>query len=297
MDKENNYILIENEKIYDFPTFGKKKVLVIGIGGGSDVVSAFGIASFLKEKNPDVEIRYGVSVSPKAYYGGFDKITDWLYQRKPNFNVEEIKELHHTLSLVLKMKEFDDNQLPFLVVRPKYKKELTVKEHQKQVAEVFRKTLDRINADIIYAVDGGGDSLTGGVSDNVETEFDRSGIRALQEYGKPFTYIIMGPGCDGESTIDMLKGAVKYENNNHSFIGLFDLSSIISKWEKLSLELLDNDRTPNIMRIANDEIKNEPNKANNMQTIQRHRKPKIPLKWLITGLAFEGLTFTGRYKR
>lgn len=30
--------------------------------------------------------------------------------------------------------------------------------------------------------------------------------------------------------------------------------------------------------------------------MKRHRKPKIPLKWLITGLVFNGISFIGKFK-
>jgi len=282
---------------FDFPVMKNKKVLVIGIGGGSDVVSAFGISKFLKEANPSAKISYGVSVSPKKKYEGFEKSSDWLYKRKPYNKLEITRYLHHTLSLVVKMQEFDNNDQPLLIVRPKYEEKLTVKEHQKQVASIFKETLNILNPDVIIAVDGGGDSLTGGVSDNVEREFDRTGIRALQAYGKPFLYIIVGPGCDGESTKEMLKGAVKHEIQSNSYLGYFDLSPIICNWEELSSKLLKDDRTPNIMRIANNKIKNNPKNINELQLIERHRTPKIPLKWLVSGLVFDGVNFSGKFKR
>ena len=295
MNTENE--LYENNTIiYNFPFLENKKVLVVGIGGGSDVVGAYGISRYLKKTNPNAKITYGVSVSPKIKYLGFEKLSDWLYKRNTHNNIKIAKKLHHTLSLVVEMQEFDGNEQPLLIVRPKYREELTVKEHQKQVANVFKETLNIIKPDIIFAIDGGGDSLTGGVSNNVETEFDRTGIRALQEYGKPFTYIVIGPGCDGESTMKMLKGAVKYEIKNNSFLGHFDISPFIDKWANLSSKLLKDDRTPNIMRIANNVIKENPKRENDLQVIERHRKPKIPIKWLVTGLAFDGINFTGKYK-
>lgn len=294
--KEKNRLFDNNVAVYNFPSLENKKVLVLGVGGGSDVVGAFGISRVLREKNPSAKITYGVSVSPKKEYDGFEKISDWLYRRETKKNIEIVNELHHTLSLVVKMREFDNNEQPLLLVRPKYKMGNTVEEHQEQVANVFKETLNILKLDFVIAVDGGGDSLTGGVSDDVETEFDRTGIRALQMYGNPFTYIVIGPGCDGESTMEMLKGAVKFESENNSFLGHFDLSPFIDKWTNLSLKLLEDNRTPNIMRIANDEVKRDQTKINNTKTIERHRKPQIPLKWLITGLVFDGINFTGKYK-
>ena len=288
--------LYDNKK-YNFPLLENKKVLVVGIGGGSDVVGAYGISRYLKEKNPNAKITYSVSVSPKTKYLGLEKLSHCLYKRNTHNNIEIVKELDHTLSLVVKIQEFDNNEQPFLIVRPKYRVELTVKEHQKEVAKAFKETLDIINPDIIIAVDGGGDSLTGGVSDNVEKEFDRTGIRALQQYGKPFTYIVMGAGCDGESTMEMLKGAIKFENKNGSFLGHFDLIPFIDKWENLSSKLLQNDRTPNIMRIANNALKVNPKREYELTIIDRHRRPQIPLKWLVTGLAFDGINFTGKYEK
>ncbi len=86
-----------------------------------------------------------------------------------------------------------------------------------------------------------------------------------------------------------LKEAVKYETKYNSFFRYFDISPIVKKWEYLSSKLLNNDRTQNIMRITNNKIKNYPKLINNLQYIEKHRRPRILLKWLLAGLPFNGL--------
>ena len=66
---------------------------------------------------------------------------------------------------------------------------------------------------------------------------------------------------------------------------------IIEQMLPVSKNLLADNRTPNIIINAYTETV----KGNYGQTqINRHRKPLIPNEWLITGVAFDGLKFSGK---
>lgn len=275
---------------YSLSLMDKQKALFIGIGGGSDVIGAYAIASILQSQNSSAKISYGLCVSAKNKYSGFDKLSKHLFQRSSDIP-EDIDELSTSLSLVIKMKEYERNiSQPYLLVRPpkyeKVKPEVSHTEYEKMVREAFQDALNIIEPDIIFAIDMGGDSLTCGEED--EYGFDRTGLRALQQLNKSFIYIVLGPGCDGESTIEMIRTAIKHQAYAGSLLGEFDLNQEIEFMSPISRALLDPKRTPNIIADAKAQLDKFSKNTTSMITIPRHRQPNIPLNWLIKGIVFEG---------
>ena len=274
-------------KKYDYGIFcqREKKVLVIGIGGGSDIVGAFSIASVLHERNPDVEILYGLCVSPKNRYDGFEMINGSLYQRRDDIQNVSTDHLHHSPKLLIKMARFkNDLPNPFLIVRPK--------KNQDLIEKAFRDVIEELKPDLIYAIDLGGDSLTGGLDDD-DMGFDRSGIRALQKIARPFIYMVLGPGCDGESECDKIIDALQSELSVDSLLGIFELTKEIEFMSGISQNLLDKNRTPSIITNAFLKIKENPDNREKLVEIERHIHPKIPLQWLISGVVLDGNKFNG----
>lgn len=262
----------------------KGKILIIGIGGGSDIVGAYALGKILQQNNPNARISVAVAVTPKSTYKGFDCIEENLYRANVREDVDLTK-LHHTLSLIKQMSNFDSQFLPYVLERPKYKEGTDILDHQNEVSKAIKNSLNYLNPEFIIATDNGGDSLTGGISDAVEKEFDRTGIRALQEFKKPFDYMVFGPGCDGESTMEMIISSIERESK--CFKGSFDITELAKIWSPISEKFLPKDRTPNVILSAfhfseGTEIE-----------IPRHRKPLIPTQWLKVGIVFDGLHFKG----
>lgn len=262
-------------------------IFVFGIGGGSDVVGAFGFASLLKKSNPNGTVNFGLCVSKKENYSGFKKINHSLFQRDDL--IGSIKNSHTSLKLIQEMADFDgDLPNPFLISRlPKYDKvssKYGLNDYYEILKSDFSIALNYINPDVIVAIDLGGDSLTCGIEN--ENSFDRSGLRALKQVGKPFIYIVFGVGCDGESTVDMIENSLEKEYEAKSLLGEFDLKEVIRLTRKMSKTILENDRTPNIIADA---ISSYENSEDRLITIPRHRKPQIPLSWITKGVVFDGL--------
>jgi ADP-heptose:LPS heptosyltransferase len=84
----------------------KGKILIIGIGGGSDIVGAYALGKILQQNNPNARISVAVAVTPKSTYKGFDCIEENLYRANVREDVDLTK-LHHTLSLIKQMSNFD----------------------------------------------------------------------------------------------------------------------------------------------------------------------------------------------
>lgn len=290
MEIKIDFLTLKFLKSFDFKLNGTENVFIVGVGGGSDVIGAFGVATMLQYKYPKSKIYYGLCVSEKKNYYGFKKINNSLYQRIPNTQ-ETNDELHHSLKLIKEMENFDNHlSSPYLIPRPKINQD---KSNQNEINLAIQNAINELNPDILYAIDLGGDSLTCGIDGN-EFGFDRTGLKALQQLNKPFIYLVLGLGCDGESTMEMILQSIENEFKVGALLGELDLDEIISFMQPVSKILLDENRTPNIIANAKIQISKNPANATILQTIKRHRNPEIPLNWLIKGIAIEGLKFSGK---
>ncbi len=265
----------------------ESNIFVLGIGGGSDVVGAYGFASIVKKSNPKATVNFGLCVSRKENYLGFKRINNSLYER--DNSQKTINNSHTSLELIQKMADYDkDLPSPFLLARlPKFEKvseKYGLDDFYQNLQYEFSNAINHINPELIIAIDMGGDSLTCGVED--ENSFDRSGLRTLKRIGKPFIYIVFGIGCDGESTVKMIINSLEKEYETKSLLGEFDLKGIIELTKAMSKSILKDDRTPNIIADAVSVYENSEDK---LITIHRHRKPQIPLSWITKGVAFDGL--------
>lgn len=113
-------------------------------------------------------------------------------------------------------------------------------------------SLKALKVDQIIAVDLGGDSLTGGVDfEGGSFEFgrDRQVLHALAASGIPFSQIVFGPGCDGESSIEAMQKAVKSADDAGKLLGLLPLDDLVPRMAEMAKTLREN-RTPNILARA-----------------------------------------------
>ena len=264
---------------YSFPQMNNRKILIIGIGGGNDATSACSIALMLRDNNPNAEIIYANCVSPKDNYHGFEPVARYLYRRAVNTSL--LKNNHHTLTQMLRL-PCDNNGSPFIIIMPEDA------DNNKQNC-AMKNALNILNPDFIFALDGGGDSLTGGACPN-KIGFDRRALQALQSCNTPFTFLVIGPGCDGESDAEMIKSAVIRQQNAQTLLGWFDLNPALDKMISFAPPIRDDGtpNTPNVMLDAKSKIDKNPQCASHTHIVNRHRKPEIPLRWLTVGIAFNG---------
>ena len=277
----------EAAQTYVLPSFKKDRVLVLGIGGGSDAIGAYAVAALLRGENPDAEVMYGGCINPK--YTGFGQISASLFARTQKPSPDDKSFLFpYTLDLTLRLPQ-DDNGSPFLLVVSKQLKDGDIAQEN---AEAVRRSLRMLAPDAIFTVDCGGDSFAGSAEKDAEKGFDRRNLRAFQRQERPFTHIVLGPGCDGESEMTEMRAAVAREHAAGALLGAFDLGAAIDIMIPLSKHM-DADRTPNIMRDAKARMKGNSEHAAQLQPVPRHKKPQIPLGWLTSALAFDGAKMLG----
>jgi len=148
-----------------------------------------------------------------------------------------------------------------------------------------------VSPDVIFAVDCGGDSLTGGIDfqGDVECGRDRQVLRGLKRAMVPVVHMLLAPGCDGESTVAAMETAVAKAAKRGAVLGQWSLDEEISCMQPLCA-VLSNNRTPNLMRDARDWIALHADCDPHQFTckIERHgHTARIPWGWMVTGIALD----------
>jgi len=108
-------------------------------------------------------------------------------------------------------------------------------------------------------------------------------VRILKDTKIPFILVVLGAGCDGESTLENIKITFQDYNKKNKYLGSFSLDLLIPLFKSLAGSLQQT-RTPNIISFARDnrlELDKE-----SLMIVPRGRYPKIPRELLIHGFVF-----------
>ena len=194
---------------------GKKKVLILSIGGGNDYIGAYSIAKLVSKYYPEVEVFFASSVEVSETYMPLIKLRSNLFtidDFSPEF---DFKIKNHSIRLIAHGIKNEKMNLPYFVSVNKNKPEQTKLAYQ----ELF----NEVNPDYIFTVDNGGDSITGGFEGT--NGFDQANLKCLIEIGNNFHHLVLGPGCDGESSIEDFEHYILKQLEN--FRGIFDIGEAI----------------------------------------------------------------------
>ncbi|ETO25014.1 hypothetical protein RFI_12132 [Reticulomyxa filosa] len=283
-----------------------KSVLVIGMGGGCDVFSAYAMKNILSSSFPSIKFFFGNCIGLRDL-SKHKKLTECLYQVQVHSEISPNENYYTTTILEESLyknpnsdsKEDDKERFfegPYLLL-VKHKK-LNAKEDklstiEKVTAENTKGLLEawsHLKVDLIISIDNGGDSLTGGIDyvEHVELGRDKQVKYALESQTNiDYLYVVMGPGCDGESEKSSLsKGLL---DNIQSFLGYFMLTESLVSQLRSCAKFLPPQRTPNIIFDAYNKFQNQDKKTillDDLIQIDRGVKPFIPLRWLISAWVF-----------
>ena len=240
--------------------FPNRSVLVVGIGGGSDIIAAYGISTLVTGA---VKVAYGNtkprgSARPSLPHGNLSlvrTVTDWAPDPR------EIDK-HGTANIDHTVPRGADG-CPFLFI-------LEDGEHDALADEI-----GRMGYDLIVAVDIGGDSLNDDPSDAKEDRRDQEMLAVLEQTGIELVRLVMAPGIDGESRTGALDAPMRDRVSNS-----FSLEPLIPVLAKYGAALKP-DRTPNLIcRAAAGELEEvEPG----LIRVPRDKRPLVPLEWLLHG--------------
>lgn len=206
--KENFHVFLSQSIKSD------KKVLILSIGGGNDYIGAYSIAKLVSKYHPKSEVFFASSVELSKSYKPLIKLKPHLYaidDFSPEF---DFKIKNHSIRLIAHGIKNEQMNLPFFV---------SVNENNpEQRKQAYQELFDEIEPDYIFTVDNGGDSITGGFEG--ANGFDQSNLKSLVEMGNKLHHLVLGPGCDGESSIEDFERYIMQVDN---FRGIFDIREAI----------------------------------------------------------------------
>ncbi len=258
---------------FDWGRIEGKRLLVLGIGGGCDIVSAYALASLIP-RDGGRKVFLGNTKSGNRFKAGLEAVSAHISKLPPEGTRVEAQEggwQFGTAKIDLRIPRGDDGAT-YLIKAPKKPEEYA------QAADEIR----ALGIDFVLAVDTGGDVLKP-VGDKPGRDQRMWGI--IQRTGLPSMLAVVAPGVDGETSHEEMKGLLKARLDTGALLGAIPLESLIPIFDQLKTSYGKN-RTPNlILRAWKQEL---PGPLPGLVTIPRHEKPAYPREWMFRAVVFSG---------
>ena len=197
--------------------FKKKNALVIGIGGGGDVVSTLPVMRYLKSMDID------------SIVGGVAWQWAWTIDSKPGpRSLNEIKnceKISETVAIVNPKTTIQGtkSEYPEIIVSKLYNLKVILVDITKGplgVVSGLRNASTRLGYDIFVGVDAGGDVLETGKERGIRSpEADSIMLAAMTKLETPSILAVMGLGLDGELTLQELKKNISKTLQHGGYFG------------------------------------------------------------------------------
>ncbi len=252
---------------YELPDLRGQRVLVVGIGGGSDIISAYAVAQLLAAKNPQALVWGNTK---RGIDRGLKRISRHIYRVPRSLRPLRAGERTHGTTRIDRSVPRGDRGCPFIF------------RLSSQLARRMELTteIDLLRFDRIFAVDTGAYSLLGDRGKKRQGR-DRKMLAVLQRCHAPVQQITLGPGCVGESSFPVLSGVLGDLAAGGYFLGCFPLTPIFDIYRKLGAPLKPA-RTPNVLLAIHDN-RLEAGPQPGTVIVPRATRPVIPARWLLHG--------------
>jgi len=150
-----------------------------------------------------------------------------------------------------------------------------------------------LDLDVIIGVDGGGDSISGGVDHHGDPNLARDiqMKKIFHETRIPFYHVVVGLCIDGETTFEDMSWHL--ERNRENYRGYFSVEECVPIFE-MYCSMLGKTRTPNIVvRAFYEEYKRINKKSVHLKDtedylvqLDRGIQPVIPVSWIVNAFVF-----------
>ncbi|WP_372371045.1 DUF1152 domain-containing protein [Candidatus Uabimicrobium sp. HlEnr_7] len=247
-------------KKFDFAQLRKRRILCLGIGGGSDAISAFVCAQILKDIA--VDIAYG-----NTKLNGNKDIcllsTHIGYVKSCEVPITKVR--HGTTDIDSSLSR-GSHHSPLIFLLDKQNPDI--------IEQLAREIIDLNHFDFIIGVDTGGDALK---TKNAAKSRDVMMLKVLRATKLDSMLFVLGMASDGISP-HKLKPRLKNLCSSNSYLGYFPLAPYQNMLNRCSLGLAAS-RTPKIILSALDSSSKEIKvKRGGYYTVQR--------EWLVNGFVF-----------
>jgi hypothetical protein len=270
---------------YTLPRLGAgERGLVLGMGGGCDVVAAAVLARAW-ERESNGAVCFGNCIGTRPLPEDHELIVDNLYKLpEAVVPLRSGDEAYGSTRLELSVPRGTDGSPLLFIIPGDGKSGGTLEEVTTANCAAVSGALKALRTSQVIAVDLGGDSLTGGLDfagGSPEFGRDRQVMHALAASGVPFVHLVFGPGCDGESSVERMQAAMRDADDRGALLGAMPLANVVGPMAELAKTLSPN-RTPNILARAAEQ-------QTGLFVITRHgNTAEVPCSWLTVGLALDG---------
>lgn len=248
-----------------------KSILVVGIGGGCDIISAYAVVHLLKDAGACTI----VYANTKRF------CEDELEPVKSHvFRVPaEVRPLRngceaHGTALIEQSIPRGPDGCPFVLC-------LGDTEEDRQT---LQEEIESYGFDIVVAVDTGGDAVADAPESGMDGR-DKQMLRMLYGLSAECLLVVVAPGSDGESSHDDLRFALEEQLAAGSLRGWFSLESVIPLLHRLASPL-EATRTPNIIVSAFEDRLDSGNAPGEL-IVPRGIWPSIPQSWLVSAVVLD----------
>jgi hypothetical protein len=266
--------------------FQTGKVLVIGTGGGCDIITAYVVA----QKLPGLSKAVAWGNTKRPGRGNPMGSPDGCTPLRPGSHLHIVNEskplvqdanYYGTCGIDGSIPKEGVFGSPIIVRLPRPEKEGD-KVDESILKDIAAEIRTHLPFDAILGVDAGGDALTGGIDHDGDpsTGVDQMMGRVLSYTGLPFILCVCGLGCDGESSMALIRQHMNREIKEGAYLGSVPMHSWSGEFKTLAHALAPT-RTPNLMAAACDRDTHPPETSSELMVIRRgpvHQS--IPVEWL-----------------
>lgn len=255
---------------FTLPPIDNRNVLVVGVGGGCDIISAYAIAKLLAPQNRGTLI---YANTKRSVGSNLENLAPNVFRVAPGVtNATDRVPAGYGSTWIDETVPRSTDGCPLIFRLPNGPAE--------EVSFVSGLQA-RYEFDLIISVDTGADSIVPNALSGQDGR-DREMLRILREFPCERLHLTVAPGCDGESTgPDILRAVIDLQKSG-KYLGCFPVKALLPVYANWS-RILSPDRTPNIILNA---MAGTLEKRGDSIRIPRGRHPLVPAAWLTQILAF-----------
>jgi hypothetical protein len=249
------YMNLSTLPAFQWPSFEGARLLLVGIGGGSDIITAFALGQSLSTSAERIYANTKTNAEPD-----WNLLSAHIARLPPKKGISE--RLASGGTSIDRLLPKGARECPWIFLLKKGEEDALLQEMQ---AQQFSH---------VIAVDTGGDVL----STRGKAGRDQRMYALLQRLNLPLWLMVIAPGSDGQSTRERMSNDLQRAVEQDNFQGAFALDSLLPIFSQYG-PLLPAVKTPNLIlsayRTTTESIQ-----------IPRGNKPTLPTHWLRTGLVF-----------